>query len=99
MNDGAWLRIGNAGVILNLYVQPGAKRSEIAGLHGNALKIRLAAPPIEGRANACLIDFLADILQLPRAQITLLSGQASRAKRVAIAALAAEVIRDRLLFP
>jgi uncharacterized protein (TIGR00251 family) len=97
MNEGGWLIVSQAGVILNLHIQPGAKRSEVVGLHGTALKIRLAAPPVDGKANACLIDFLAKLLALPKSSITLLSGQSSRSKRIAVANLAAGEVRDRLL--
>lgn len=65
---------------LTLHIQPGAKKTEIAGLHGDALKIRLAAPPVDGKANAALIDFVAKTLGLPKAAVTLKSGQTSRRK-------------------
>lgn len=80
-----WLRQEASGdVLLLLHVQPGAKRSGVAGTHGGALKIRLAAPPVDGKANACLIGFLADTLGVPRAQVELVSGEASRQKRVRV---------------
>jgi uncharacterized protein (TIGR00251 family) len=97
MNIGGWLNVSHTGVILNLHIQPGAKRSEVVGLHGTALKIRLAAPPVDGKANACLIDFLAKLLALPKSSISLVSGQSSRSKRIAVANLAADEIRKRLL--
>lgn len=78
----AWLRKDGADVVLRLHVQPGAKRSEVVGLHGGALKIRLAAPPVDGKANECLIAFLADRLALSRSNILLEAGTTSRAKRV-----------------
>lgn len=65
---------------LSVHVQPGARQTSFAGLHGNALKIRLAAPPVDGKANACLQAFLADFLDLPKSAIELISGQASRQK-------------------
>ncbi|MDP5238098.1 DUF167 domain-containing protein [Uliginosibacterium sp. 31-16] len=69
---------------LSLHVQPGAKRTEFAGLHGDALKIRLAAPPVDGKANACLLAFLAKFMGVPKAAVMLLSGESSRQKVVRI---------------
>lgn len=80
-----WLVADGDGVTLRLHIQPGAKKTEVAGLHGEALKIRLAAPPVDGKANACLIAFLAGQLGVARATISLVSGETSRAKRVRIA--------------
>jgi uncharacterized protein len=71
-------------ITLALHVQPGAKRSEIAGLHGDALKIRLAAPPIEGRANEALLSFLAECFRVPQRNVELKQGGQSRHKRVEI---------------
>lgn len=71
-------------MVLVLHVQPGAKRSEIAGLHGEALKIRLAAPPVEGRANEALLRFIADNFNVPLRQVTLKQGAQSRHKTVLI---------------
>lgn len=65
-------------------MQPGAKRSEFAGRHGERIKLRLAAPPVEGKANAALIEFLAEYFGVPRRNVTIVSGVKSRAKRVAI---------------
>jgi uncharacterized protein (TIGR00251 family) len=80
-----WLQqAADGSFVLNLHIQPGAKRSEIAGLHGDALKIRLAAPPVEGRANAALIAFLAEQLHVPKAAVSLEAGASSRRKRVRI---------------
>jgi uncharacterized protein (TIGR00251 family) len=71
-------------LILDLYVQPGAKRSEFAGQHGERVKLRLAAPPVEGKANAALVEFLAEYFGVPRRNVTIISGLKSRSKRVAI---------------
>ena len=71
-------------MILDLYVQPGAKRSEFVGRHGERIKLRLAAAPVEGRANAALIEFLAEYFGVPRRNVRILSGLKSRSKRVAI---------------
>ncbi len=79
-----WLVADGDGVTLRLHIQPGAKKTEAVGRHGEALKIRLAAPPVDGKANACLIAFLADQLDVAKAAISLVSGETSRAKRVRI---------------
>lgn len=64
--------------------QPGAKRSQISGLHGERLKVALAAPPVDGKANAELLRFFAQLLALPRAKVVLASGATSRDKRLDI---------------
>lgn len=94
MND--WIKAQNGGVLLTLHIQPGAKTTEVAGIHGEALKIRLAAPPVDGKANAALLAFIAKILKLPKSQVTLVSGETSRAKRVQVAAGDLEAIRGAL---
>ncbi len=77
----SWYRQDRDGAFcLSLHIQPGAKKSSVAGLHGEALKIRLAAPPVDGKANAALVAFVAELLQLPRAAVSLKSGQTSRQK-------------------
>jgi hypothetical protein len=79
-----WLRKDGDGVILNLHIQPGAKKTEIVGLHGDALKIRLAAPPVDGKANATLVAFIAEKLGAGKTAVELVSGQTARAKRVRV---------------
>jgi hypothetical protein len=71
-------------VVLALHVQPGAKRTEVAGMHGGALKVRLAAPPVDGKANAELLRFLADAFGVPRRSIVIVRGTTSRDKVVRI---------------
>jgi uncharacterized protein (TIGR00251 family) len=71
-------------VILELHVQPGAKRSEFAGQHGDRIKLRLAAPAVEGRANEALIEFLAGYFGVPKRNVRIASGLKSRQKRVII---------------
>ena len=82
--------------MLNLHVQPGARQTEIAGLHGEALKIRLAAPPVDGKANAALIEFVAERLGVAKSAIRLKSGQTSRRKVLEIEADEA-FVRHRLI--
>lgn len=88
-----WLRSDGEGSVLTVHVQPGAKRTEIVGEHGDALKIRLAAPPVDGKANDALLVFLADRLGLARRDVVLRAGQTSRRKVVGISMLAADALR------
>lgn len=79
-----WHQISGDCITLTLHVQPGAKKTAIAGLHGGALKIRLAAPPVEGRANEALLAFIAEIFKVPLRNVTLKQGAQSRHKRVEV---------------
>lgn len=79
-----WYRRSGDVVTLTLHVQPGAKRSEISGLHGEALKLRLAAPPVEGRANEALLKLIAELFGVPLRQVELRQGGQSRHKVVAV---------------
>ena len=81
---GLWYRLNGDVITLTLHVQPGAKRSEISGLHGEALKIRLAAPPIDGRANEALLKYIGGLFDVPLRQVELKQGGQSRHKVVAI---------------
>lgn len=84
-----WYRVGADGcVTLTLHIQPGARTTELAGLHGDALKIRLAAPPVDGKANTALIDFIADRLEIARSAVRLKSGQSSRRKVLEVSGVA-----------
>jgi uncharacterized protein len=89
-----WLRVAADGrLTLTLHIQPGAKKTEVAGEHGDALKIRLAAPPVDGKANAALLAFIAERLGVPKSAVTLKSGQTSRRKVVEVEGASAEVVR------
>lgn len=79
-----WYRRNGDVLTLTLHIQPGAKRTETAGLHGEALKIRLAAPPIEGRANEALLKFIAESFDVPLRQVELKQGGQSRHKVVVV---------------
>ena len=68
-----------------LHIQPGAKQSRIAGLHGDALKVRIAAPAVDNKANAALIEFLSETLGVPRSAIAIRRGSMGRRKLVEIA--------------
>ena len=88
-----WLRENGGRTTLTLHIQPGAKKTEVAGIHGDALKIRLAAPPVDGKANAALIAFVADRLGLARSAVALKSGQTSRLKVLEISAAPDDTIQ------
>ncbi|MBI3902301.1 MAG: YggU family protein [Nitrosomonadales bacterium] len=79
-----WYRREGGSITLMLHIQPGARRSELAGLHGEALKIRLAAPPIEGRANEALLRFIAELFKVALRDVELLRGAQSRHKMVKV---------------
>ena len=85
------------GVYISLHIQPGAKREAVAGLFGTSLKIALNAPPVDGKANAALLRFLAGKLGIPKRQIELCSGASSRDKRVFVSGLTIEQIKSLLI--
>jgi uncharacterized protein (TIGR00251 family) len=85
-----WLRAEGDGVVLTLHIQPGAKKTEIVGLHGEALKVRLASPPVDGKANTCLLTFIAQKVGVGKTAVELVSGQSSRAKRLRVAGVSVE---------
>jgi uncharacterized protein len=81
----SWYRRSADGVFsISVHAQPGAKRTEVAGLHGNSLKIRIAAPALEDRANEALIEFLAKRLGIAKRNVTLVAGDKSREKRIEV---------------
>ena len=84
------------GAILTIKVIPRAGRTAFAGTRDGALLVRLAAAPVDGAANAALIDFLADAFDLPRNRVVLIAGDKSRAKRVKVIGMSAAAILARL---
>ena len=72
------------GVILQVHVVPRSAKSEVAGVHGDALKLRIAAPPVEGQANKECIRFLSDILGIRKKQVIIVGGSKSKNKTIAI---------------
>jgi uncharacterized protein (TIGR00251 family) len=88
-----WFReAGDGRITLTLHIQPGAKKSEITGLHGDALKLRLAAPPVDGKANEALVGFIAERLGLARSAVTLRIGHTSRRKVLEVSGATAQVV-------
>jgi uncharacterized protein (TIGR00251 family) len=87
---------GENEVVLRLHVQPGAGRSAVAGRHGNALKVRVAAPPVEGRANAACLALVASTLGVKEGDLELVGGASSRQKRVKVTGVEPDQV-ERLL--
>ena len=78
------ITVRGASLRFSVRVQPRASRSEIVGLHGDALKVRLAAPPVDGAANEALIELLADALGIARSAVRIIAGSTSRGKIVEV---------------
>lgn len=83
--------------LLDIRVIPRSPRTCVDGRRGDAILIRLKAPPVDGAANAALIAFLSDALDIPRRNITIVRGETSRDKRVQVVGLELEAVRRRLL--
>ena len=83
-------------LIFAVRVQPRASKDEIAGEMGGALKVRLRAPAVEGRANEALVEFLAELLKTPRSAVSILSGERSRVKRIEIRGVTRQQILNLL---
>jgi len=87
---------GKEGVSFAIRVHPRAKKNAITGELGDALKVSLTSPPVDGRANEACIEFFAKLLKVPRSSVTIASGQTNRNKVVRVAGLTANQVRNRL---
>lgn len=87
----------NGAVVFSVRVQPRASKGEIAGEIGGALKVRLQAPAVEGRANEALIELLAQLLKTPKSAVRILSGDRSRTKRIEIGGVTGRQIQALLV--
>jgi uncharacterized protein len=92
-----WAKRLPDGLLIAVHVQPGANETAIVGQHGDALKIRLAAPPVDGKANAALVRFIANTCGAKRADVALISGETSREKRLKITTTDADAVLAALL--
>jgi len=90
------LREGPDGLSFAVRVQPRARRNAIIGELGDALKIALTAPPVDGRANEACVEFFADLFDVPRSSVTIISGQSSRNKVIRVMGISVAEIRRRL---
>ena len=89
----SWLSEKNQKVMLHTYVQPGASKSEIQGIHDGRLKIRIQSLPVDGKANVTLIEFLAKLLKIPKKSIVLVSGVKSRIKDLEVSGATTESVK------
>jgi len=94
-----WLRQSGAVAIMAVHAVPRAAADAVQGLHGDALKIRLNAPPVDGKANEALIRFLAGKLRVPKGSVVLKSGFNQRRKVIAISGISIAEVEKRLLNP
>jgi uncharacterized protein (TIGR00251 family) len=81
---------------INIYVQPRASKTMVAGMHDGCVKVRLAAPPVDGAANAALIEFVADSLRVAKSRVRIVSGQTSRRKVVEVDGVSVEQLAAAL---
>jgi hypothetical protein len=86
----------SGGVTLTVKVHPRAKKNAITGQVGDALKVSITAPPVDGRANESCIEFFAKLLKVPRSSVTIASGESSRHKVIRVAGLTTVQVRERL---
>jgi uncharacterized protein (TIGR00251 family) len=84
------------GISFAVKVQPRARKNAVTGTMGDALKLALTAPPVEGRANQAVIEFFAELFEIPRSSVTIASGETSRNKVVRIAGLGRAAVEQRL---
>jgi uncharacterized protein len=90
------IRDTDKGATFAVRVQPRASRNAIAGEMGDALKLALTAPPVEGKANEACVEFLANFLKVPRSSVTIASGESNRNKVIRVAGLSASDVEQRL---
>jgi uncharacterized protein len=90
------IRDDASGASFAIKVHPRAKRNAVAGELGDALKLSLTAPPVEGKANQACIEFVAELLRVPRSSVSIAAGESSRQKIIRVAGLSASQVRERL---
>jgi uncharacterized protein len=93
------LKETTGGVSFQVKVQPRARKNGITGAIGDALKLSLTAPPIEGKANQAVIEFFADLFEISRSSVTIASGESARLKVIRISGMDKEAVQQRLQSP
>lgn len=91
-----WITADGNGVVITVRVVPRASRNELAGIMGDAVKLRVCAPPVDGKANEGVVEFLAERLDVARSRIGIRSGATGRLKRVRIEGMTVDMARQRL---
>lgn len=91
-----WLRSAGAEVTIDVLVQPRASRAKVGPVHGDRLKLAVTSPPVDGEANAAVLELLAEVLEVPRGALEVSAGASSRRKTIRIRGLAAERVLVRL---
>lgn len=91
-----WLKESSEGAILNLHIQPKASKTEVAGQYGDALRLRIAAPPVEGAANKALCRYLAESFSIPQNRVEILGGLTGRKKRILLRGVSAKEVQEIL---
>lgn len=86
----------NNSATITIYVQPKASRNRIVGLHGDAVKISITAPPVDGKANESVVRFFAKLLKIPKSAITIISGETGRTKRLLLSGISATEVRETI---
>jgi uncharacterized protein (TIGR00251 family) len=92
----SWITTTAEGAVLTLRVVPRSSRDEVKGFQGDALKVRLTAPPVEGKANRALLNLVAGVLDVRPSRVLILSGKTGRTKRVLIAGVTEEMVRRKM---
>lgn len=96
MNEGKIYSFAQAqddGLRLNIHVQPGGSRNELCGQHGDSLKVKVKARPVEGAANQAVRELFAELFQLPKSSVTILKGESSRTKSILLSGKADTLLR------
>ncbi len=91
-----WVRASKGGATIEAFVRPRAAKDGLAGVHGTGLRVKVKAPPVEGRANRAVEDLFAGILGLPRAAVRVVTGESSRHKTIRVDGMSPEVVSAAL---
>lgn len=90
------IEVTKGGVRLHLFIQPKSSKNEVVGLHNGLLKIKLTAPPVDGKANEGLIKFLSDYFDIPKRDIVLVRGETGRTKTVELSGISEQLVKEKL---
>ena len=94
--EAAFKLSGDGSVSLSLHIQPGAKRSGVSGAYGERIKIAVASPPVDGKANSALLKFLSEVLRCSKSSLNLVSGLTGRDKTVSVQGIELSILKQKL---